>query len=180
MNARTASHSNLARGLGMVLALLFLAALSAASPVGLLAADPSAPAGSAVSPQPTITPAEAACQSAEDLRLVVDFVRHTDVSQDGWAPVLVGAIAGVSEAHRLAGLLDQTYQPLVSDLITSLEDLRATVDTLDQQGTAGAKLAAVGEAITAVGNAWDALSVQLRSPCPTQPAASPAASGQGG
>ena len=42
-----------------------------------------------------------------------------------------------------------------------------TLDEVGGQATAGAQLAAVGEAITAIGTAMDALSVQLQTSCPT-------------
>jgi hypothetical protein len=116
--------------------------------------------------EPTLAPAEAACQSASDLRLIIGFLRDTDPSVDGWAPVIVGVIAGLSEARQLAGFAGETYRPLVDDLIISFEGLRMTLDEVGGEATAGAQLAAVGEAITAIGNAMDALSVQLQTGCP--------------
>jgi hypothetical protein len=122
--------------------------------------------GAGASLAPTLAPADAVCQSADDLRLIVGFLRDTDPSVDGWVPVLVGVIAGLSEARQLAGSVGETYRPLVDDLIASLEGLRATVDGLGDQGTAGAQLAAIGDAITDIGNAMDSLSLQLQAPCP--------------
>ena len=77
------------------------------------------------------------------------------------------AIAGLSEARQLASFVGETYRPLIDDLIISLEGLRMTLDEVGGEATAGAQLAAVGEAITAIGNAMDALSVQLQTGCPT-------------
>jgi hypothetical protein len=151
-----------------VMRALFLgAALSILPSSGLLAAE------SSPSPAMTMSPAEAACDSAEQLGLIIGFLQDTDVAADGWLPVLVGVIAGLSEARQLAGSVADTYRPLVDDLIGSLEGLRATVDELREMDTTGAAIAAVGESITDIGNAMDALTVQLRDPCPS---ASPAPS----
>ena len=104
---------------------------------------------------------------AADLRLIVDFVRDTDVQTDGWVPILVGAIAGLSVARDLLGLVDESYRPLVEDVVTSLQDLFAIADDLRGLETLGSQVAAVGEAITAVGVSMDELSVALRVPCPS-------------
>jgi len=151
----------------MVLALVIAAAASTLLPSGLLAVESSPTPETAASLEPTLAPAEAACQSAADLRLIIGFLRDTDPSVDGWVPVIVGVIAGLSEARQLAGFVGETYRPLVDDLIISFEGLRMTLDEVGGEATAGAQLAAVGEAITTIGNAMDALSVQLQMGCPT-------------
>jgi hypothetical protein len=161
MNTPTA-RTSLARGRVIVLACLIVASSLTALPGGLFAQEPSAPPASLASLEPGV----AACESADDLRLIIDFLRDTDTSEDGWLPVFVGAIAGLSEARQLAGLLGDTYRPLVDDLVASLEGLRLTVAELDGQETVGAQLVVIGEAITDIGNAMDALSVELQTPCP--------------
>lgn len=158
--ARTGRRSSIALGLVMA------AILTTASPYPVAAAESSPTAQPAATTAPTLAPADALCQSADDLRLIVGFLRETDPSEDGWVPVIVGAIAGLSEARQLLALVDETYRPLVDDLATSFRDLRSTVEGLSEQTTAGAGIASLGEAITTVGNAMDALSVQLREPCP--------------
>ena len=95
------------------------------------------------------------------------------MGEDGWLPVFVGVIAGLSEARQLAASVGETYRPLVEDLIGSLEGLRSTVEELQELETIGARVADVGEAITDIGNAMDALSVQLRTPCPSAAPATP-------
>jgi hypothetical protein len=167
MNTQTTSTNRIARGRIIVLALMIAASFSTVLPSGLLAVESSPMPGAVASLEPTLAPAEAACQSADDLRLIIGFLRETDPSVDGWVPVIVGVIAGLSEARQLAGLVGDTYRPLVDDLVISLEGLRTTLDEVGGQATAGAQLAAVGEAITAIGNAMDALSVQLQTDCPT-------------
>lgn len=152
---------------GVVLALVLIVSLSLASPAAALGAEGSAVPEAAASPVPTLTPAEALCESATDLRLIVQFLQATDVSEDGWLPLVVGAIAGLSEARTLAGLVGDTYRPLVDDLVVSLQDLRVTVESLEGMATVGAQIAAIGEAITDIGNAMDALAIQLRTRCPT-------------
>ena len=161
MNTPTA-RTILARGRVILLSSLIVASSLTALPGGLLAQEPSASPGAQV----TLEPAVAACESADDLRLIIDFLRNTDTTEDGWLPVFVGAVAGLSEARQLAGLLGDTYRPLLDDLIASLEGLRTTVEQLDGQETVGAQLAVIGEAITGIGNAMDALTVELRTPCP--------------
>lgn len=155
------------RGLRATLALTLAVSLMAALPAGLLAQDSTEAAEDTASAEPSVVPAEAACESADDLGLIVEFLQGTDVEEDGWLPVLVGAIAGVSEARTLVGLVGETYQPLVSDLIVSLQDIRVTVDGLDDIESTGAQIAVVGETITDIGTSMDALSTQLRTSCPT-------------
>ena len=107
------------------------------------------------------------CASAADLRLIVDFMRDTDVEMDGWVPILVGAIAGLSEARDLLGLVGESYRPMVEDVVTSLQDLFSIAEDLRGLETLGSQVAAVGEAITAVGVSLDELSVALQVPCPS-------------
>ena len=114
-----------------------------------------------------MAPAELMCESAEDLRMIVGFLRDTDASEDGWLPIFVGAVAALSEARDLAASAGDTYRPSVDELIDALEGLRATAQELGELDTAGARIAAIGESITAIGNAMDALSVGLRTPCPS-------------
>lgn len=152
-----------------VVAPLLAFLLTAMAPAGIYAAAPNASpqAAASASPDMTMTPADALCDSVADLRLIIGFLRDIDTSQDGWAPVFVGAIAALSEARQLARSAGDTYPPLVDDLIVSLEGLRSTVDELEERETFGARIAVIGEAMTDVGAAMDALSVQLRSPCPS-------------
>jgi hypothetical protein len=155
------------RGLKTTIALTLAVSLMAALPAGLLAQDSTRAAEDTASVEPSVAPAEAACESADDLGLIVEFLQDTDAEEDGWLPVLVGAIAGLSEARTLVGLVGETYQPLVSDLIVSLQDIRVTVDGLDDMESTGTQIAAVGETITDIGNSMDALGAQLRTSCPT-------------
>jgi hypothetical protein len=164
MNTQTASTDVLARGRTIVLAMVMAASFLTALPQGLLAQDPTSAPGATA----TLAPVEAACESADDLRLIVEFLRDTDPAEDGWLPVFVGVIAGLSEARQLAGFVGDAYRPLLDDVILSLEGLGTTVDELSDQPTAGAQLASIGESITQIGNAMDALSVALRTPCPAE------------
>lgn len=169
MNARATSLPRTTRpGVTFFLATVLAASFTVAMSPALQAAEASPAPEAAASPGPSPAPAGALCTSANDLRLIIGFMRDIDVSVDGWIPVLVGAIAALSEARQLAGLADETYRPLVDELIGALEGLRSTVDGLGELDTAGAKVTAIGEAITAIGEAMDALSVQLRSPCPAE------------
>jgi hypothetical protein len=155
----------------MVAATLAIA-FAASMPMGLTAAEPSpAPSGSpsesAAPALASVPPGEAMCESVADLRLIVEFVQGTDIEADGWLPVFVGVVAGLSEARALLALVDETYRPLVEDLVSALESLFAIVDQLQGIESIGSRVAAVGAAITAVGGAMDELSVALREPCPT-------------
>jgi hypothetical protein len=145
----------------MVLTPVAIGALNA--PVG--AADPSPSPVVASSPAPT-EPADAMCASVANLRLYVGFVRSQSIKDDGLLPVLVGVVASLSEARALAGLVSQTYRPLVDNLVTSLTDLETSVRTFFDQGTVGAGLVQLGGAIGAVGTQLDALSSAVKEPCP--------------
>lgn len=167
MNSARPAAPRATRGLKTTIALTLAVSLMAALPAGLLAQDSTEAADATAAAESSIAPAEAACESADDLGLIVEFLQDTDVEEDGWVPVLVGAIAGLGEARTLVSLVGETYRPLVDDLIVSLEDIRSTVDELGEMETAGAQLAAIGETITDIGTAMDALSIQLRTSCPT-------------
>jgi hypothetical protein len=166
MNAHIALGRRVLRGpvIGLAIAALSLGALSA----GALAADPSPDPASVASPGSEMTEPTELCQSASDLRLIIGFLRETSISEDGVIPVVVGVIAGLSEAQTLVGLVDETYRPLVEDFVISLQELRTTVDELGEAATLGAEIASIGEAITEIGTAMDALSVQLQTPCPVE------------
>lgn len=117
-------------------------------------------------PVASLSPAEAACASADDLRVILDFTRESAESDRGLIPVGIGVIAGLSEARVLAGLVGEVYRPLVADLIVSLQDLRDTIGELDEIDTAGSMVAAVGLALVDIGAAMDELGAQLRAGCP--------------
>src|SRR5262245_983809 len=180
MNAPATSSSPHPRRRRRLDAAILAALLAAISPMAVVGAEPSAsPDAAAGSPAPTLTPAAAFCESADDLRFIVGYLRDTDAGEDGWLPIFVGATAAISEARQLAGAADETYRPLVEDMVGSLEGVRTTAEELGELGTAGAKIAAIGQAITDIGMAMDALSVQLREPCPgaaTAASGAPAAS----
>jgi hypothetical protein len=160
---------SIARSRALLMSLVLGLAVATLAPMAVVAADPSAePAGASASP--TTDVGAALCQSVDDLRLVVGFLRETSISEDGVIPVVVASIAGLAEAHTLAGLVGQTYRPLVADLTASLQDLRTTIDELGGQPTLGAGVAEIGGAIIEVGDAMDAIGQQLKS-CP---ASSPA------
>ena len=119
-------------------------------------------------PTASLTPAEAACASADDLQVIVDFLRGSVESEAGLLPVGIGVIAGLSEARILVDLVAEVYRPLVQDLVVSLQDLRDTLGDLDELDTAGSKVSAVGEAVVDIGNSMDELGMQLRTGCPEE------------
>lgn len=181
MDTSTPSTHAFGRILNQLAAMVLAASLVGVASTGALAASPSPSPGTTAAAKSTETLAEVTCQSLADLQLIVEFLRDSDASEDGWLPILVGAIAGLAEAHRLVGLVSETYGPLLDDLTSSLQGLRTTAEDLGSLGTTGARIAAVGRAITGVGEALDALSVQLQTRCPTaSPAASPEATGPTG
>lgn len=170
MDGRNPRRARLMR-MPTLVAALALVISAAAVPSMTLAADPS-PAGSAAvaaeaSAPASLPPDVAMCASADDLRTIVGFIQATDVEADGWVPLLVGGLAGLSEARGLVSLVGETYRPLVDDLVGSLQDLLSITDELRELDTLGSKVSAVGEAITEIGNDMDALSVALQEPCPT-------------
>lgn len=109
---------------------------------------------------------EAICETADNLRLIVGFLQDTTVSEDGVIPVVVGGIAGFSQARELAGLVGDTLQPLVEDVIVSMQGLRDISDEMSDEQTLGAKVAIIGESVVQVGESMDALGLQLRERCP--------------
>ncbi len=166
----------------MVLTLVVAAIAGGATQTPVGAADPSAPPTASASPVAS-EPAGAMCDSVANLRLYVGFVRDQSIKDDGLLPVLVGVVASLSEARTLAGLVRETYRPLVDDLVTSLTDLESAVRSFFDQGTVGAGLVQLGGAITDVGTKLDTLSSAVREPCPGEspapsqlpaPSASPA------
>ena len=108
------------------------------------------------------------CQSGEDLAVDVAFLRSIDVSEDGVLSLIVGVDTALGEAQLLADLGVDEYRPLVEDTIVALQDLRDVGDDARDQETIGAGVAIIGEAITDVGEAMEALETQLREPCPEQ------------
>jgi hypothetical protein len=76
--------------------------------------------------------------------------------------------AALGEAQLLAELVVDEYQPLVEDTIVALQELRDVGEQVREQETLGAGIATIGEAITEVGEAMDALTLGLREPCPEQ------------
>lgn len=158
----------------LVLGLSLVAVLPLGPVLPAAAADPS-PAPVASAPATTTDGSTAAmCQSASDLALYVGFLRSSIRDRNGVVPIVVGAFAAFTEARNLAGLVGDTYKPLVDDLTTSIGDLRTSVQGLRDQGTLGAGLVGVGKAVVDIGNAMDNLSTTLREPCGGALSASPA------
>lgn len=158
---------NIERGRFIAISLAIALALGLLLPATHAAAQESPSPAPVASAEPLLTPSAAACESADDLRLIIDFLRETDPSEDGWVPVLVGVVAGLSEGRQLLGLVGETYRPLVEDLIVSLQDLRATVDEISDEESLGARIATISESVADIGYAMDALSAQLRTRCST-------------
>lgn len=147
----------------VVVAMIVLALAALPLLVAPVAAQDESPA-----PTASLTPIEAACASADDLRVILDFTEESLESDSGLIPVGIGVIAGLSEARTLVGLAGEVYRPLVEDLVVSLQDLRDTIGALDELDTAGTQVAAVGEAIVGIGTAMDELGMQLRASCPEE------------
>ena len=166
-NSQATSLPRTARALVAFLGLSLVLAISGT--VAPARAQDSSPEAALASPVLGTLDGPSLCDSAERVRLIVGFLRETSISEDGLVPVVVGVIAGLSEARTLAGLVDATYRPLVDELSGSLQGLQSAVQERGEQPTVGAQIASIGEAITAVGNAMDALSVELRTPCPVEP-----------
>jgi hypothetical protein len=172
MNAFARAWSPAGRSTLLVLDLVSLVIGGLLSPIR--AADPS-PGMTGV---PTASEAPPTmCESLADLRLYVGFLRDQSLDEDGVLPILVGAVASLGEARRLAGLVGETYRPLVGDLIAALEELRSAVRGFGDAGTVGSGLVGVGEAIVRVGASMDVLSAAVQEPCPaaSSPAPSPGA-----
>lgn len=139
------------------------------------------PSGSAVAPSgapgaaatadvsESATPAsKTMCQSSEDLAAEIALLRSIDVSEDGVVSLITAADAAIGEAQLLAELVVDEYRPLVEDTVVALQELRDIGEEARGQATIGARVATIGEAVTEVGRAMDALETQLRQPCPQQ------------
>lgn len=150
------------RPLAVASLLLFAAAACRAVPVELFVG-----VDETVAPEPTST-AKTLCQSGADLRTDIESLRSLDVSEDGVLQLIVSADAALGEARTLALLAGQEYGPLVTDVVVSLQDVRDIGQALERQDTIGASIAVIGEAITAVGDSMDALTLALREPCPEE------------
>jgi hypothetical protein len=146
---------------------LVVASLVGAAGSPVLAQDPSVAPGVSMMPAAS-EPPKTMCESVADLRLYIRFLREQSLEDDGLVPVLVGAVASLAEARTLLGLIDETYRPLVDGLIGSLSALVSSIRELRDQGTLGAGLVQLGEAIVGVGTSMDALSRALREPCPLE------------
>ena len=109
---------------------------------------------------------QAICETADNLRLVVGFLQDTSVAEDGVIPLVVGGMAGVSQARELADLVGDTLRPLVEDVIVSMQGLRDIGDEMSDDQTLGAKVAILGESVVQIGESMDALGLQLRERCP--------------
>ena len=161
----------------MVLTLLFAAIAGAAAQSPVEAADPSVAhrGRSWRRPRRSRQNLQKRCAKASRISApYFGFVREQSIKEDGLLPVLVGVVASLSEARTLAGLVRETYRPLVDDLVTSLTDLESAARMFFDQGTVGAGLVQLGGAITDVGVKLDTLSSAVREPCPTEsPAPSP-------
>lgn len=124
-------------------------------------------AGFAVEPRPTPSPEPPTlCQSADSLGAAVEALREVDLDEVGALGVKETIDTTLEEARQFSTVVGDEFRPLVDDLVASLQDLRVTVDGLGDQATLGAAVASIGESITQIGNAMDALAVGLRTPCP--------------
>jgi len=141
-----------------------------AEPAGTAARPTEVPAAAATADvsASAMPPGKTMCQAAEDLAADVTFVRAIDVSTVGVASLLVSVDTALQEARVLAGLAVDEYQPLVQDTIVALQELRDIGEEARTQDTVGAGVATIGAAVTRVGEAMDALELQLRQPCPQQ------------
>ena len=141
-------------------------ALMVSITTALMLALPAAMSAQDESAEPEVDQNEAICETASNLRLIAGFLQDTSISEDGVIPVVVGGIAGVSQARQLAGLVGETLQPLAEDLVVSLQGLRDLGDEMTDDQTLGAKVAIFGESIVEIGESMDALGLQLRERCP--------------
>jgi len=165
MDTNARSRSTVLRVSLLVIGLLFVAGACRSLPPGVLA--PAAEATPATTAEASAVPiTKTLCESSADLQVDIEFLRSMELSEDGLVTVLIAADTALDEAHLLADLVAEEYRPLATDLALSLEGLRTTVDMLDREETAGASIAAIGESIVEIGEAMDALTLQLREPCP--------------
>jgi len=164
MRSKPVSRTAASRFLAVLLvALLAITACQTATPE-----DGSAePAATTTEASPTPT-AKTMCASGADLAVDVAFLRNVEVSEDGLLSLIVSVDAALGEARTLGPLVVEEYQPLVADVVVSLQELRDIAEKLEELDTLGEGIVAIGEAITEVGVTMDALATQLREPCPEE------------
>ncbi len=161
MHNHSLTRPSLARTSVFLVVLLFALSACRALPPGFLAPD--------ATPEPSPTPiAKTMCESGAALRTDIEFLRSLELREDGLVSVLVAVDSALGEARTLGTLVTEEFRPLAVDLVLSLENLRLTVDDLNQQETVGAGLAPIGESIAEIGTAMDALGLELRDPCPNE------------
>ena len=163
MHSEPVSWPAASRLLAVLLVALFaITACQTASPE-----DGSAEPAATTKPSPTPT-AKTMCASGADLAVDVAFLRNVEVSEDGLLSLIVSVDAALGEARTLGPLVVEEYQPLVADVVASLQELRDIAEELEELDTLGEGIVAIGEAITEVGVVMDALATQLREPCPEE------------
>lgn len=114
-------------------------------------------------PEPT---AKTVCQSSADLQAAIEDIRSTELSEEGLVPLVIKIDTAVSEARLLVELVGEELRPEVTDLVASLQGLRTTVESLDEQETLGAGITLIGESLIQIGKAMDALALELQTRCP--------------
>jgi hypothetical protein len=165
MTSNRRSGTSVARLFILLLGLLFVIGACRALPTGLT--SPGSGDSPDVDPTPSPTPiAKTMCESADDLRVDLDFLRAVELREDGLVAVLVAVDVALGEARTLTTLMGEEYGPYAADLVLSLEALRVTVDRLERKETVGEGIAAIGEAIVGIGEAMESLELELRDPCP--------------
>jgi hypothetical protein len=157
MHSLESSRAGVARAV-LVLSILVL----------ILSACPSLPGQSILDqlmpePEPTT---KTVCQSSADLQAAIEDIRSTELSEEGLLPLVVKIDTAVSEARLLVELVGEELRPEVTDLVASLQGLRTTVESLDEQGTLGAGITLIGESLIHIGEAMDALALELQTRCP--------------
>jgi hypothetical protein len=123
-------------------------------PPGLFANSPTAP------PTPS-----AVCVSADDLSTSADVLSGLELSEDGLLTIGAQIEVVLADAKELATIVGSELQPLVSDLVVSLEGILGTVEAVQADGTVGSKLEAIGVSLVEIGGAVDALEVRFMDRC---------------
>ena len=165
MSIHRLSRASLARFLTLSIIAVFALSACRALPVGLFSS------GDDQTPAPSPTPiTKTMCESGADLAVDVGFLQRLDVSEDGVVPLIAAVDLALGEAQTLGTLVVEEYQPLVNDVIVSLQDLRDISEELESQETIGGGITAIGESLVGIGESMEALEQQLREPCPEEEA----------
>lgn len=155
MDGLSRSRALLRGGAGGTL-LAFVFGACSVLPPGLFAVTPTTPPA----PTPSVV-----CSSADALQASVDTLGALELSEDELTAIGAQIDVVLGDARQVAEAVGDDLRPLVMDMIVALEGIRGTIDTVQEDGTLGSKIEAVGATLVEIGSATDALEIRFADRC---------------